>query len=85
MRRSPRRAPRNRLGGERIDYVKRFGPLTLVLLWHMHQPDYRDYATGEFREPWVYLHAIKEPVQGTRRQARRGAACAPLVLPLSDD
>ncbi|HYL23157.1 MAG TPA: glycoside hydrolase family 57 protein [Burkholderiales bacterium] len=35
-------------------------PLTLVLLWHMHQPEYRDYATGEFREPWVYLHAIKD-------------------------
>jgi alpha-amylase/alpha-mannosidase (GH57 family) len=32
----------------------------LVLLWHMHQPEYRDYATGEFREPWVYLHAIKD-------------------------
>lgn len=34
--------------------------LTLVLLWHMHQPEYRDYATGEFREPWVYLHAMKD-------------------------
>ena len=35
-------------------------PLTLVLLWHMHQPEYRDYATGEFRQPWVYLHAMKD-------------------------
>jgi alpha-amylase/alpha-mannosidase (GH57 family) len=26
----------------------------------MHQPEYRDYATGEFREPWVYLHAMKD-------------------------
>jgi alpha-amylase/alpha-mannosidase (GH57 family) len=34
--------------------------LDLVLLWHMHQPDYRDDATGEFRLPWVYLHAIKD-------------------------
>ncbi len=34
--------------------------LNLVLLWHMHQPDYRDYATGEFFLPWVYLHAIKD-------------------------
>ena len=32
----------------------------LVLAWHMHQPDYRDSATGEFRLPWVYLHAIKD-------------------------
>lgn len=35
-------------------------PLTLVLLWHMHQPEYRDYASGEFRQPWVYLHAMKD-------------------------
>ena len=34
--------------------------LDLVLLWHMHQPDYRDYATGEFTMPWVYLHALKD-------------------------
>ncbi len=34
--------------------------LTLVLLWHMHQPEYRDYASGEFRLPWVYLHALKD-------------------------
>jgi alpha-amylase/alpha-mannosidase (GH57 family) len=35
-------------------------PLNLVFLWHMHQPDYRDYATGDFLLPWVYLHAIKD-------------------------
>jgi alpha-amylase/alpha-mannosidase (GH57 family) len=35
-------------------------PLDLVLLWHMHQPDYRDPATGEFLFPWVYLHALKD-------------------------
>ena len=34
--------------------------LDLVLLWHMHQPDYRDQASGEFMLPWVYLHAIKD-------------------------
>lgn len=32
----------------------------LVLLWHMHQPDYRDYSTGDFLLPWTYLHAIKD-------------------------
>ena len=26
----------------------------------MHQPDYRDHASGEFALPWVYLHAIKD-------------------------
>lgn len=35
-------------------------PLDLVILWHMHQPDYRDHSTGEFTQPWVYLHAIKD-------------------------
>jgi alpha-amylase/alpha-mannosidase (GH57 family) len=34
--------------------------IDLVFLWHMHQPDYRDYATGDFVLPWVYLHAIKD-------------------------
>jgi alpha-amylase/alpha-mannosidase (GH57 family) len=35
-------------------------PLELMLLWHMHQPEYRDYATGRFVQPWVYLHALKD-------------------------
>lgn len=26
----------------------------------MHQPDYRDAATGQFLLPWTYLHAIKD-------------------------
>lgn len=34
--------------------------LDLVLVWHLHQPDYRDTVTGEFRLPWVYLHAMKD-------------------------
>ena len=34
--------------------------LDLVLMWHMHQPDFRDHATGEFAKPWVYLHALKD-------------------------
>ena len=32
----------------------------VLLLWHMHQPDYRDQATGDFAMPWVYLHALKD-------------------------
>lgn len=34
--------------------------LDLIFLWHMHQPDYRDYTSGDFLLPWVYLHAIKD-------------------------
>ncbi|MBE7461755.1 MAG: glycoside hydrolase [Zoogloeaceae bacterium] len=36
------------------------GKLELIFLWHMHQPDYRDFASGEFRRPWTYLHAFKD-------------------------
>jgi alpha-amylase/alpha-mannosidase (GH57 family) len=32
----------------------------LIFLWHMHQPDYRDYSSGDFVLPWTYLHAIKD-------------------------
>lgn len=36
-------------------------PVDVVFLWHMHQPDYRDHgAGGEYRLPWVYLHAVKD-------------------------
>jgi alpha-amylase/alpha-mannosidase (GH57 family) len=34
----------------------------VVLLWHMHQPQYRDPLTGEYVLPWTYLHAIKDYV-----------------------
>ncbi|HEY3784615.1 MAG TPA: glycoside hydrolase family 57 protein [Steroidobacteraceae bacterium] len=36
------------------------GRLPVVLLWHMHQPHYRDALTGEYVLPWTYLHAIKD-------------------------
>src|SRR5882762_1397984 len=34
--------------------------IRLVILWHMHQPYYKDLATGEYRLPWVRLHALKD-------------------------
>ncbi len=34
--------------------------LPVVLLWHMHQPEYRDALTGQYVLPWTYLHAIKD-------------------------
>jgi alpha-amylase/alpha-mannosidase (GH57 family) len=36
--------------------------LPVVLLWHMHQPCYRDALTGQYVLPWTYLHAIKDYV-----------------------
>jgi len=36
-------------------------PQTYVcFLWHMHQPYYKDLATGEYRLPWTRLHALKD-------------------------
>ncbi|MCL4763535.1 MAG: hypothetical protein KJ018_17465, partial [Burkholderiales bacterium] len=32
----------------------------VALVWHMHQPDYRDPRSGRVRLPWVLLHAIKD-------------------------
>jgi alpha-amylase/alpha-mannosidase (GH57 family) len=36
------------------------GTLRVVLLWHMHQPYYKDLITGEYRMPWVRMHALKD-------------------------
>ena len=36
--------------------------LNVVLCWHMHQPQYQDQLTGEYRLPWTYLHTIKDYV-----------------------
>jgi alpha-amylase/alpha-mannosidase (GH57 family) len=35
-------------------------PVKLALVWHMHQPSYRDPATGRFSLPWTRLHATKD-------------------------
>jgi alpha-amylase/alpha-mannosidase (GH57 family) len=34
--------------------------LPVVLLWHMHQPQYKDALTGQYVLPWTYLHAMKD-------------------------
>src|SRR5438270_1323668 len=34
--------------------------LRVVVLWHQHQPYYKDLVTGEYRLPWVRLHALKD-------------------------
>ncbi len=35
-------------------------PIRLVLLWHFHQPEYTDPATGVPTMPWTRLHALKD-------------------------
>jgi alpha-amylase/alpha-mannosidase (GH57 family) len=34
--------------------------LRVILLWHQHQPFYKDLVTGEYRLPWTRLHALKD-------------------------
>jgi len=34
--------------------------VNLVLLWHMHQPQYRDPETEQYVLPWTRLHALKD-------------------------
>ena len=36
-------------------------PLHLAIIWHQHQPRYfKDPDTGEYLEPWVRIHGIKD-------------------------
>src|SRR5579863_5654037 len=34
--------------------------LRVIILWHQHQPFYKDLVTGKYRLPWVRLHALKD-------------------------
>ena len=34
--------------------------VNLVILWHMHQPQYRDPSNGQYVLPWTRLHALKD-------------------------
>ena len=36
------------------------GRVNLVLVWHMHQPQYRDPVCGRYMLPWTRLHALKD-------------------------
>ena len=35
-------------------------PLDVVIVWHMHQPYYKDALKNEYALPWTYLHGIKD-------------------------
>jgi alpha-amylase/alpha-mannosidase (GH57 family) len=54
-----------------------------VLLWHMHQPDYRD-ESGRFIMPWVFLHAIKDyydmPWLLSRSKAKASFNLTPILI-----
>ena len=37
-----------------------YQPINLAIIWHMHQPYYKDLVTGEYILPWVGLHGAKD-------------------------
>ncbi len=60
-------------------------PINVVLLWHMHQPEYRNLKTGQYTLPWTYLHAIKDYTDMAwhledKPQARAVVNFAPVLL-----
>jgi alpha-amylase/alpha-mannosidase (GH57 family) len=50
--------------------------LPVVLLWHMHQPQYRDAFNARYALPWTYLHAIKDYTDMAAHLEGNGAARA---------
>lgn len=66
------------------------GQLRVVLCWHMHQPQYCDLVSGEYKLPWTYLHAIKDYVDMAGHleavpQARAVVNFAPILLEQIED
>ena len=64
--------------------------INVVLAWHMHQPEYRNLASGEYRLPWTYLHAIKDYVDMAAHlerydDARAVVNFAPILLEQLED
>jgi len=35
-------------------------PLYIAFVWNQHQPSYKDSITGEYTQPWVRLHCVKD-------------------------
>lgn len=65
-------------------------PMSVVLLWHMHQPEYRDMRTGVVHLPWTYLHAMKDYVDMAAHleavpEARAVVNFAPILLEQFED
>jgi alpha-amylase/alpha-mannosidase (GH57 family) len=57
------RSPEGETSGPTLSF--RVGPkLYLALMWHQHQPLYKDLAQptpqGSYRQPWVRLHALRD-------------------------
>jgi len=65
-------------------------PMSVVLCWHMHQPEYRDLRSGRVHLPWTYLHATKDYVDMAAHleavpEARAVVNFAPILLEQLED
>ena len=65
-------------------------PMSVVLLWHMHQPEYRDMRSGRVHLPWTYLHATKDYVDMAAHleavpEAKAVVNFAPILLEQIED
>lgn len=57
------------------------GPLKVCILWHMHQPDYRDPVSGQTLLPWTWLHAVKDYGEMLETIAETGARVTVNLVP----
>jgi len=54
------RCGRVAIGVHEVAEDSELGQVNLVLVWHMHQPQYRDPVSGRYMLPWTRLHALKD-------------------------
>lgn len=56
-------------------------PLKVCILWHMHQPDYRDPVSGQTLLPWTWLHGVKDYGEMLETIAETGARVTVNLVP----
>ncbi len=56
-------------------------PLKVCILWHMHQPDYRDPVSGQTLLPWTWLHGLKDYGEMLETIAETGARVTVNLVP----
>ena len=56
--------------------------LKVCILWHMHQPDYRDPISGQTLLPWTWLHGLKDYTEMLETIAETGARVTVNLVPL---
>ena len=60
---------------------KPVNPLKVCILWHMHQPDYRDPVSGQTLLPWTWLHGVKDYGEMLETIAETGARVTINLVP----